>query len=162
MSVETCASLCGIFSFAIGRLGGYRGVVTNRAQNIKAATADVLRAAYKEQRLTQPMLVKATGINATTMQRIMDGKSSVDMTTLFLLADAIGIPADEILERAIKRADRMPGQQMSEGSSSNDLEVKRRQREAASMSMEQLEGDAGIGRAAVVDEELDSDEPDHT
>lgn len=74
---------------------------------INQAMADVLVAAYKGERKTQGYLVSETGINPTTMQRLLAGKSDIDVIQLTKIADAIGVPPQELMELAVERAERM-------------------------------------------------------
>lgn len=64
-------------------------------------------AAYKGERKTQGYLVSETGINPTTMQRLLAGKSDIDVIQLTKIADAIGVPPQELMELAVERAERM-------------------------------------------------------
>jgi transcriptional regulator with XRE-family HTH domain len=73
----------------------------NRA--INRAIADELVARYKGKRLTQANLVEATGINATTMQRILAGKSNVYIAQLAVIAKALDTTMESIIEGAERR-----------------------------------------------------------
>lgn len=123
---------------------------------INQAMADALVAAYKGERLTQADLVRETGINPTTMQRLLSGKSDIDVIQLAKLADAIGVPPQELMEYAVERAERL-----SAAAAKNDLQEKRlqKQAEAQSMTTDQLENETNK-RAATIDPELDTDEPE--
>ncbi|ROS28871.1 helix-turn-helix protein [Rathayibacter sp. PhB127] len=70
---------------------------------VNRAMADELVARYKGKRLNQAQLVEATGINATTMQRIMAGKSAVYVAQLFSLARALETSPEAIVEGAVRR-----------------------------------------------------------
>jgi transcriptional regulator with XRE-family HTH domain len=70
---------------------------------VNRAMADELVARYKGKRLNQAKLVEATGINATTMQRIMAGKSAVYVAQLFPLARALDTSPEEIVAGAVRR-----------------------------------------------------------
>lgn len=128
-------------------------MVTSPADFINRAMADVLVAEYKGQRKTQLQLVNATGINATTMQRILVGKSDIDVTQLAAFAEVLRVPADELMRRAFAKAEAM-----SEASATtDDLGARRLQREAEQMSVAEIEHNA---IAATVDAERREDEPD--
>lgn len=121
---------------------------------INQALADVLVSAYKGERMTQAQLVEKTGINVTTMQRLLAGKSDIDVIQLTKLADAIGTPPQELMEYAVERAERL-----SVAAAKNDLSKMRqeKQSEAQSMTTDQLENTTK--RAATTDPELDTDQP---
>lgn len=70
---------------------------------VNRAMADELVALYKGKRLNQAKLVELTGIPATTMQRIMAGKSAVYIAQLFALAAALETSPDEIVGGAVRR-----------------------------------------------------------
>ena len=76
---------------------------TENPDPINRAMADELVALYKGKRMTQATLVELTGINATTMQRIMAGKSAIYIAQLFSLASALDTSAEAIVEGAERR-----------------------------------------------------------
>lgn len=101
------------------------------APYINQAMADVLVAAYKGERKTQGYLVTATGINATTMQRILAGKSDIDVIQLAKIADAIGIPPQDLMESAVEKAERMSAAARTTNVTEVDFEAKYLDREIA-------------------------------
>lgn len=127
-------------------------VCVTTADFINRAMADVLVAHYKGQRMTQATLVEATGINATTMQRILVGKSDVEVTKLAEFARVLGVPADELMRQAVAKAEAMS----AVAATTDDVAKKRKQNEARSMTTEQIESQP---HAATRDPEMDSDEP---
>lgn len=127
-------------------------VLVSTADYINRALADVLVAHHKGMRLNQAALVEATGINATTMQRILSGKSEVGVTKLAAFARVLNVPADELMRQAMVKAEAMS----QAPSKIDDLETKRKQNEARAMTVEQIESQP---HAATRDPEMDSDEP---
>jgi transcriptional regulator with XRE-family HTH domain len=79
--------------------------VPNEIDPITRFMADELVAQYKGRRLTQADLVERTSINATTMQRIMAGKSNVTLPQLFAIAKALGTSAELLVQGAERRRD---------------------------------------------------------
>lgn len=123
---------------------------------INQAMADILVASYKEERMTQADLVARTGINPTTMQRLLAGKSVIDVTQLAALADAIGVPPQDLMERAVERAERLS----AASSNMSDLQKKRSEKEAEARAMTPDQLAQVEKRAATDDPELGTDEPE--
>lgn len=128
-----------------------------RTDRVNRALADVLRGAYKQEGFTLPTLAAAAGIPNTTLQRIMAGNSPVTMGDLEAIAVAVNVPAPELFEAALKKADR---DEMSAAASTPvSLDTKRKQNEARAMTIEQIETSK---HAATQDPEYRADEPDPT
>lgn len=114
-------------------------------QYITQALADHLVAVYKGKRLTQASLVTATGINATTMQRIMAGKSVIDTVQLERLATALNVSAASLLQVAEENATAT----MSEDAAKNVLKFPKRPQD---MTAEELDATDERSAAAKFDE----------
>jgi transcriptional regulator with XRE-family HTH domain len=116
---------------------------------------------------TVDQLAKASGISTATINRMFSkDPRDVNITQITWLAALLGTTPQELVAEAVRRAgglgaimDEMRASiEMSDGAGTNDeLDRKRRQKEAASMTTEQLEGEQQ--RAATRDPEMDSDEP---
>ena len=128
----------------------------DRVTRVNKALADVIRGAYKQEGFTLPTLSAATGIPQTTIQRITKGNSPVTMGDLESIGKAVGIPAVELFELALKKADR---DEMSAATGTPvSLDTKRKQRQAAEMPGGALENE--MKKAATRDDELDTPEPE--
>lgn len=140
------------------------GTVTRniKVSPIDRAIAAVLNSAYTLKGMTRNELSEKTGINATTMQRLLSGKSAWNSSQFLEVCLAIGGPKspEALFREAIDFIPYLPKLPVSDGTgTTDDLDRKRRQREAAAMSIEELEQ---LGGAATRDAELDSDEPETT
>lgn len=120
---------------------------------VTPALAAELVSAYKGERLTQAKLVEATGISPTTMQRLLAGKSVVEVPQLIAIAKAVKVDADELLARAERRARRLAQDDgVSEGPAHNVTDLR-------NWTAEQIDDDRTEARAANPrDEESDTDE----
>jgi transcriptional regulator with XRE-family HTH domain len=87
--------------FFSGRIGGpstLKGV--SKPSKISRAISDVLTGAYKEERKTQDVIAEQADIPLVTLQKKLAGNSPISATDLVLIADAIGVDAGEVLNRA--------------------------------------------------------------
>jgi hypothetical protein len=130
-----------------------------------------IRAEAAAQGVDLKRLGALTGIG-THMARITSDNDSylrdINVTQVAEIAHALGVAPDELVARAVKRAGGIEAvwadreqmrAAMSAVPATNDelAERRRKQAEAAAMSVEELENVPG---AATRDAELDSDEPD--
>jgi transcriptional regulator with XRE-family HTH domain len=138
---------------------------------VNQALADELVAAYKRRRMNQRALAEATGMSPTTLQRVLAGRSEISGPTFVTLcaatgADPLRLLADALqavggmsrIEAELQASDDERVAPVSDTTATNDeLDRRRRQREAASWTTEQLEGERG---AAITDGELEQPEPE--
>jgi transcriptional regulator with XRE-family HTH domain len=159
---DTCKPI-GVFLFPIGDISLYRGVVANReASDYSKRLADVIVGEYKKRRLTQRELVEALGYKRVTLQRMLSGISEISAEDVIRIATFVGFDASKVLDEALDLVGGLPAltppdAEMSHPHGHNDLEVKRKQREALAMTPEQREGER---IAAIDDAELSRPEPD--
>lgn len=78
------------------------------ALKINRAMADELTAAYRGERLSQAKLAEMSGMTLTTLQRILSGKRDINVTQIAALAEAVKVSPEDLMRRAIERAERMP------------------------------------------------------
>lgn len=92
------------------------------------ALAAEIRAERAASGLTQKQLADASGINYETLKNVLKGTRDINVTQIAQLAAAFNIPASDLVERAMIRAERM-----SEGSTTSSTEDPR------AMSAEELD-----------------------
>jgi transcriptional regulator with XRE-family HTH domain len=126
---------------------------------INASIADVFRAAYREENMTQQNLSDMTGINMTTMQRLMSGKSTFDVNQVALISEAVKLSPVEIMLRAEKRAHRKLVESMSDAAATvTPIGKGFTQEQADRMTTGEIE--SSLIQAAYRDAEADTDEPE--
>ncbi len=138
-------------------------IVIGMPRNIQTTDADraiaaIIKGYARTLGVTQDEIAATTGIPLVGVQRLFSGKSAWKTSQLLDVAAAIGGPKDAstLLDEAVAFIPHLPA--VSEAATTtDDLERKRRQRQAAAMTVEELEQLSG---AATRDAELDSDEPD--
>lgn len=110
-------------------------------------------------------------MSPTTLQRVLAGRSEISAATFVTLcaatgADPVRLLADAIqvaggmsrIEAELQAGEELRAASVSDTAATNDeLDRRRRQREAASWTTEQLEGERG---AAITDPELEQPEPE--
>lgn len=128
-----------------------------------------LRAERSASNLTIEQLAVASGVAESTLKRVLKGTIDVNVADLAAIAAAftaagrtssIGKPVtpQELMQRAVKRAGGYETLVSSVSDTTDELaDRRRRQAEAASMTVEELERQP---HAATRDSELDADEPD--
>lgn len=125
------------------------------ASALSKATGAVIRGRYKKIPITQEQLATATGLKLATVQRLIAGKAEFDMDQLWAIADALGTTPTSLLKEA---EDDLASSRMSVGGNTPvDIDTKRKQNEARTMTIEQIED---LPHAATRDPEMDTDEPD--
>ena len=138
---------------------------------VNQALADELVAAYKRRRMNQRALAEATGMSPTTLQRVLAGRSEISGPTFVTLCAVTGADPVRLLADALQAvggmsrieaelqasADERMAPVSDTAATNDELDRKRRQREAASWTTEQLEGERG---AAITDPELEQPEPE--
>ena len=125
--------------------------VNREASSYSRAVADEIVGIYKKKRMTQPQLAELADINPTTLQRLLAGKSEMLVDQLIALCGVLGVSPGKVVEDAENAL------AMSEAATTtNDLDTKRKQNEARSMTTEQIET---TKHAATRDPEMDNDEP---
>ncbi len=135
-----------------------------RESKLNQAIAAELRAERAAANVSQQQITEVTGISRSTLRRTLAGEVEVSATDLVMVASALSVDAPLLLGRAITRAGgeeaAVSDARASFGgrdSSGDELSVKRQQKAAADMTVEELEGQRS---AATKDPELDTDEPD--
>lgn len=119
------------------------------------AMAAILRAERAKKDWTQEQLAEKSGLNLSTLKRILKGERDINVNQIDALARAFGVTPAKLAADATEEL-----RAMSEvPSTMSELEKKRqeKQAEAQSMSTDQLENETL--RAATIDPELDNDEP---
>lgn len=72
-----------------------------------SALAAEIRAERAAKDLTQRQLADASGINYETLKNVLKGSRDINVTQIVQLAGAFGISAQELVEHAMARAERM-------------------------------------------------------
>lgn len=159
------ASPWACFYFHLDVSTRYRSQVANRnASDFSKRLADVIVGEYKKRRLTQASIASDAGFSPVTLQRMLAGVSEISAEDVVKIAAVVGFDPAEVITEAIEIAGGVealmpPPPNVSDAPATNDFERKRRQREVAAMTPEQLEGQR---HAATRDPELDSDQPSDT
>lgn len=68
--------------------------------SITTQTAEAVKAEMRRQDVTRDDLAAATGIPASTLDRFLDGKGSIHLDRLGLVAEALGVGVDRLTGRA--------------------------------------------------------------
>jgi transcriptional regulator with XRE-family HTH domain len=127
---------------------------------INVSIADVFRAAYREENMTQQNLSDKTGIPMSTMQRLMSGKSTFDVNQVARISEAVKVSPAEIMDRAEKRAHRKLVEAMSEaGATVTPISKGFTQAQADALSTDEIE--SSLIQAAYRDPEANTDEPEN-
>jgi transcriptional regulator with XRE-family HTH domain len=125
---------------------------------VNRAFGQVLKGAVTEQGKTQKGVGEVLGQATETINRIFNGKREMTVAQFFRTAEYIGIPADDLLGRVIRKLDGLP---VSEPLPSLEDARQKKQREASQFTGEQFDELHGQHKAlAEVDEERGQDEPD--
>lgn len=98
--------------------------------------------------------------SVSTVGRKMRGETGLTVNELLEISGYLNVPSSEIVEVALRDFGGMGKLMSVPADISDDISVKRRQKDAESMTTERLEGD--VLNAATRDFEMDSDEPDPT
>ncbi len=77
------------------------------AQSLNLVLGKVIEQFRKDRELTQAELAEKAGIHATALSKIERGKTSASVSTLYRLADALGVLPEEILRRERMVEDKM-------------------------------------------------------
>jgi transcriptional regulator with XRE-family HTH domain len=72
---------------------------------INRALGREIKAAYVREGMTAEQVAKAAGFSVNTMTRMLAG-GDMPVSRLYLIADAIGVSPVELVEAAVKRAER--------------------------------------------------------
>ncbi len=115
---------------------------------INQALAAVLRGAYAKQRLNREQIAERSGISLSTIQRYMNGKVDIPSKSFQRVAEAIGVPADQLYAEALRDAERM------------SVEGTHNVTDLRTWSAEQLETTTEARAANPRDPESDTDESD--
>lgn len=129
----------------------YTRTVPPEQPPISRAISDVLTGYYVRKRLTQDVVAERAEMSIVTLQKKLAAKAPITATDLVVLSHAIGVDPKKVLGEAMEEAG------MSEPPISFDDTLRRKQEEAARMTTFELESQER--RAAVHDDELESDEP---
>jgi transcriptional regulator with XRE-family HTH domain len=128
--------------------------VENDKSPLNRALAAELRAERVAVNITVDQLSDRSGVNLTTLKRVLAGKRDINVTQLGLLSQALGVTAEELFRRAVTRMGGM-GALMSEVQVNNVHVLK---------SVDQFdtdELDASVAQAALRDREMNEDEQYH-
>jgi transcriptional regulator with XRE-family HTH domain len=128
--------------------------VENDKSPLNRALAAELRAERVAVNITVDQLSDRSGVNLTTLKRVLAGKRDINVTQLGLLSQALGVTAEELFRRAVTRMGGM-GALMSEAPANNVHVLK---------SVDQFdtdELDASVAQAALRDREMNEDEQYH-
>jgi transcriptional regulator with XRE-family HTH domain len=143
--------------------------VTIDIPRLTAAMAVIIDEARKARGITSEDLAKLTGITHGTIRNIGRKRVEVKARELVAIAAALSsrplqgsggavspVSAAELLDLAIARAGGLDALMSAEATTKDDLETRRLQKEAAGMSLAEIEGSA---IAATTDAERRVDEP---
>lgn len=122
---------------------------------ISRAISDVLTGYYGRKRLTQDKVAERADMSVVTLQKKLAGKAPITATDLVVLSNAIGVEPEKVLREAIEEV--AAAGPVSDAPLSLDDTRWRKHEQAARMSVEELESQER--RAAITDEELETDEP---
>src|SRR5690606_31164281 len=135
------ASTYGTFLTGFDNFSCYGGQVAQN-KDFNFYVGAVLKGEYKKRSMTVESLAETTGIPYSTLRKKFAGDSPILVSEVVMLAKAIGITPGQVLTEA----ETMLGQQQENasrvsvvGSTTNDIDTKRKQNEARSMSTEQIE-----------------------
>ncbi len=168
-TVMACASLYGTKNAKIVALPRYSFGVDNSTY-ANEAMADVIVAAYKGQRLTQPDLAVMTGISPRTLQRLLSGHSDIDVERLFLIGEALGVSATDLMTRAQERIEQLAKRDQSArsgGASIGKSEVQGRnvtsiRNRNSDLTAADIDAERELHAAHPADPEADEDEQPET
>lgn len=76
---------------------------TNKPELLEEAVAKQIVVELAERDMTRQQLADAAGIERATLSRYLLGRRSMPMPVFFKVADILGLPASELLSRAIAR-----------------------------------------------------------
>jgi transcriptional regulator with XRE-family HTH domain len=77
--------------------------MTTYGEKLEAALAKQIRIELAEREMTQKELAEATGVGRPAMNRYMQCKQSFPMPVFFSIAEALGLSAKTLMERAEAR-----------------------------------------------------------
>lgn len=120
------------------------------------AMAATLRGERAKKGWTQEDLAARSGLNLSTLKRILKGERDINVNQIAALAEAFGVSPAKLVADATEELSAMS----AAAPTMSELEKKRiaKQAEAQSKTTDQLENENR--RAATIDAELDTDEPD--
>lgn len=75
--------------------------ITHMDKYVEAAAAE-LRAAQARARMSDVALAAASGIPVVTLRRYLKGERDTPVSTLFKISEALGVPAGQLLDDAMK------------------------------------------------------------
>lgn len=137
-----------MFFVRCGKFARYAGPVPQPSDFINQALAAVLRGAYAKKGINREVIAERSGISLSTIQRYMNGKVDIPSKSFQRVAEAIGVPADELYAEALRDAERM-----SVAADHNVVDLR-------TWSAEQLENTTEAHAANPRDPESDTDETD--
>lgn len=160
MPVSAHASTYGTFLTEFDNFSCYGGQVAQN-KDFNFYVGAVLKGEYKKRSMTVESLADTTDIPYSTLRKKFAGDSPILVSEVVVISKAIGIPPAQVLTEA----ETMLGQQQGNASrasmsapsaTTNDIDTKRKQNEARSMTTKQIEM---TQHAATRDPEMDNDEP---
>lgn len=107
------------------------------------AAADVFRAAYKEDDLSQAELSKRTGLYTTVVQRYMAGTRAMGLEAVDQFSDALGLDPLEMYARIYTRARKLEA--LSAAQATNVVKFEKRPQDMTGAELDSLT----IDKAAV-------------
>src|SRR5580658_1479645 len=71
--------------------------ILNALQDIQAVVAEKIKAIRKEKGITQDRLAELTGLNRVHLYRLENGKQSMTLRTLKLIADTLNVKVRDLI-----------------------------------------------------------------
>lgn len=137
----------------LDRINVTMGVMEIQPEYVNRATSRVLDSARSLAGLTQQQLADRSGLSIVTVQKILSGEQATKIPQFMALAKGADADPGALLDQIETVAKRMSAVAVT----SNDIDTKRKQNEARTMTVEQIEA---LPHAATRDPEMDSPEPD--
>lgn len=121
---------------------------------------NVIRAKRTKMRMSQNELADASGIAMSNLQRRENGKIEITVSEIKRIAEALGVPAHELVDEALKDyggIDKLIDEHIGVSDVPISLDDHRKRRTPADMTEEEWEGERS---AANTDPEIGLDEPE--
>jgi len=158
MPIKAHASTYETFLTKCGTFRCYSGQVA-QSKDFNYFVGLVIKGEYKKKEMTLESLAETSGIAYSTLRKKIAGASPILVSELSTLTRLIGVTPHQVLLEAESMLDQhlaTTSRVSAVGSTTNDIDTKRKQNEARAMTTEQIEK---TKHAATRDPEMDNDEP---
>jgi transcriptional regulator with XRE-family HTH domain len=140
----------------------YPGRMSDKAL-INRAMADVIRSARTLQRRTVIETAELSGITKFTLMRLEKGERDINVTQLTQLAPVLGASPEALMRRAVDRLAELEAageqQEQTSDAQANVLNIEdKRFRNMTAADIDAYHEGSGLGKAALHDPEMDTDE----